>query len=150
MPGFIPQIRLYQEWLLKERGLAFDGFSELREWSVTDLEAFWRSIWEHHDLRSPTPFARALGLEVMPGAVWFDGVQLNYAKQVLRHGETAAAAGQPAIIAEDERGAVRTIAWPELRRQVAAFAVTLRKLGIQPGDRVVAYLPNIPETVVAF
>jgi len=150
MPAFVPQIRLYQDWLRDEHGLVFDGFPALRQWSVTDLEAFWQSVWTYNDLRSPTPFGCALGCERMPGAVWFPGAQLNYAAQVLRHVEAAEAAGQPAIIAEDEQGDTREIAWPELRRQVAAFAATLRELGILPGDRVVAYLPNRPETIVAF
>lgn len=150
MPNFIPQIRLYQNWLRDQRGLAFEGFAALHHWSVTDLEGFWRSIWDYNDLRSPTPLSRALGRDQMPGAVWFEGAKLNYAAQVLRHVEAAASAGQPAIIAEDERGATRHMAWPELRAQVAAFAAALRHLDIRPGDRVVAYLPNLPETVVAF
>lgn len=122
----------------------------MRQWSVTDLEAFWSSIWHYNNLHSPTPFARALGQERMPGALWFEGARLNYAAQVLRHVDAAAAAGQPAIIAEDEQGATCEIDWHDLRAQVAAFAATLRDLGIAPGDRVVAYLPNRPETVVAF
>lgn len=150
MPSFNPQIRLFQNWLRDERGLAFDDYEALRQWSVVDLEAFWRSVWDYHDLRSPTPFAHALEREQMPGAVWFEGARLNYAEQVLRHVEAAAAAGQPAIVADDEAGWVREIGWPELRTQIAAFAATLRSHGIRPGDRVVAYLPNRPETVIAF
>lgn len=150
MPDFIPQIRLYQDWLRDERGLAFETFADLRCWSVTDVEGYWRSIWDYHDLRSPTPFAKALGREAMPGAAWFEGATLNYAAQVLRHAQAAHAAGQPAIVAEDEAGTVRELSWPNLHRQVAAFAASLSDLGVEPGDRVVAYMPNIPETVVAF
>src|SRR5690606_13140879 len=74
----------------------------------------------------------------------------NYARQVLRHVDAAHAAGQPALIAEDERGRVRVLSWPELRRQAAALALHLQAQGVQPGDRVAAYLPNIPEAIVAF
>lgn len=150
MPDFIPQIRLYQDWLRDRRGLTFRSFGELWRWSVTDLEAFWRSIWDYHDLRSPTPYARALGREAMPGAVWFEGARFNYAAQVLRHVEAAHAAGQPCIVSEDELGTMRELSWPTLRRNVAAFAASLQALGVEPGDRVVAYMPNIAETVIAF
>lgn len=150
MPEYVPRIRLYQKWLTATRGLRFDDYAAFHRWSVTDIEAFWRSIWDRHGLRSPTPFARALGREAMPGAVWFEGATLNYADQVLRHADAAHAAGQPAIVAEDEGGGAVELSWPELRRQVAAFAVGLRGLGVEPGDRVVACLPNGPEAAIAF
>lgn len=145
----IPQMKLYRDWLARERGLAFTDYEEMWRWSVADLEAFWRSIWDYHDLTSPTPWTKALTKEQMPGAMWFDGAQVNYARQVLRHVEPAHAAGQPAIIAENELGEVRQVSWPELRRQVASMAITLRELGVESGDRVVAYLPNGPEAIVA-
>ena len=86
----------------------------------------------------------------MPGARWFPGAQVNYAHEVLRHVDAAHAAGMPAIVSENERGEVREMSWPELRRQVASCALALRALGVQRGDRVAAYLPNVPETMVAF
>ena len=146
---FVPQMRLYREWLGAARGLQFEDFAALRRWSVTDLEGFWRSIWDYHDLRSPTAFDRVLAREAMPGALWFPGARVSYAAQVFRHVAAAEAAGQPAIVAEDETGKVRILGWRELRRQVASVALTLRELGVERGDRVVAYLPNRPETVVA-
>ena len=145
----IPQIRLYQDWLRDKRNLSFASYDDLWRWSVTDLDAFWQSIWDYHDLASPTPYARVLARDQMPGAVWFDGAQVNYASQVLRHVEPAHAAGQPAIIADNELGEAREVSWPELKRQVASMALTLRELGVVRGDRVAAYLPNTPETVVA-
>lgn len=149
-PPFTPQIRLFQDWIAETRGLRFNSYEEFWRWSVTDLDAFWRAIWEYDQMLSPTPFEAALVEERMPGAVWFRGAQVNYATQVLRHVEAAEAAGLPAIIAEDERGLVREMSWPELRRQVASLALSLRALGVGRGDRVVAYLPNIPEAAVAF
>ncbi|MBS0363509.1 MAG: acetoacetate--CoA ligase, partial [Proteobacteria bacterium] len=99
---------------------------------------------------SPTPYAAGLADDRMPGAVWFPGVQINYARHALRHVEAADAAGQPAIIAEDESGRVTTLSWPDLRRKVSALALKMRELGIAPGDRIAAYLPNRPEAAIAF
>ncbi|HOY77862.1 MAG TPA: acetoacetate--CoA ligase [Hyphomonadaceae bacterium] len=145
----VPQMKLYRDWLARERGLSFADYGAMWSWSVSDLEAFWRSIWDYHTLASPTPWARALTKEQMPGAVWFEGAQMNYAQQVLRHVGPAHAAGQPAIIAENEQGESRELSWPELRRQIASLALTLRDLGVKRGERVVAYLPNGPEAIIA-
>ncbi|SDM05503.1 acetoacetyl-CoA synthetase [Oryzisolibacter propanilivorax] len=145
----VPRIRRYQEWLQARHGLAFQDYDALWRWSTTELEAFWHSVWEYFAIQSPTPYTAVLERNVMPGARWFPGAQVNYARQVLRHVEAAHAAGQPALIACNERGQRRDISWPELRRQCAALALHLRAQGVQPGDRVAAYLPNIPETIVA-
>jgi acetoacetyl-CoA synthetase len=148
------QIERYQAFLQQTRGLAFDDYDALWRWSTTELDAFWLSLWEFFELQSPTPFERALCEDRMPGAVWFRGATLNYAAQALRHVDGAQAAGRPAIVASDEtqlaQGTLTELSWPELRRQVAALAAALQAMDVQPGDRVVAYLPNIPQTVVAF
>ena len=153
-PPCVPEIRRYQNWLRESRGLHFDSYDALWQWSVSDLGAFWQSIWDYFELQSPTPHAAVLQENTMPLARWFPGAQCNYAQQVLRHVKAASAAGLPALISHDEqslrRGAAREMSWPELRRQVAALALHLRSQGLQPGDRVAAYLPNIPETMVAF
>ncbi|WP_285413743.1 acetoacetate--CoA ligase [Variovorax sp. efr-133-TYG-130] len=149
----IPQIRLYQNWLREKRGLSFDSYDALWRWSVTELDAFWRSIWDYAAIQSPTPLApgaTVLAERRMPGAQWFPGAQVNYAREVLRHVDAAHAAGMPAIVSDNERGDVREMSWPEMRRQVASVALTLRALGVRRGDRVAAYLPNVPETMVAF
>jgi acetoacetyl-CoA synthetase len=145
-----PQMRLYTIWLRERRGLDFASYDDLWRWSVWDIEAFWRSIWDYHAVSSPTSYKRVLAAERMPGAVWFEGARVNFCAQVLRHVEAAEAAGQPAVIAENERGDVVELGWRELRRQVAALALTLRERGVGPGDRVAAYLPNGPEAIVAF
>lgn len=145
-----PQIRRYQHWLAQHRGLHFDRYDALWRWSVTDLDAFWQSVWDYFAVQSPTPHSAALGRNVMPGAQWFPGAQVNYAQQVLRHVEAAHAAGMPAVVADNEQGQVTELSWPELRRQVAALALHLQAQGVQPGDRVAAYLPNIPQAIVAF
>ena len=149
-PDHIPQIRLYQDWLREHRNRPFDRYDDLWRWSVTDLPGFWQSIWDYFELESPTPHTAVLTGTTMPDVHWFPGAQVNYARQVLRHVAPAHAAGLPAILSDDERGSVRELSWPELRRQVASLALALKDMGVAPGDRVCAYLPNIPETAVAF
>ena len=151
---FIPQITLYRQWLARERGLAFDSYDALWRWSTTDLDAFWQSVWDYFELQSPTPHTQVCDGAAMPYTRWFTGAQVNYARQVMRHVTPAAAAGLPAIIShnEDSLGhrAAAELTWPQLKQQVAALALHLRAQGVQPGDRVAAYLPNIPEAMVAF
>ncbi len=146
----LPQIRLYQDWLREHRQLRFASYDALWRWSVEDLDAFWQSIWDCFGIASPTPHSAVLADDRMPGASWFPGARVNYARQVLRHVDAAHAAGFPALIARNERGEHRELSWPELRRQVAAVALHLKAQGLQPGDRVAAYLPNVPEAIVAF
>ena len=149
-PPHKAQIRLYQDWLRDQRGLKFTTYDALWRWSTTDLDAFWQSIWDYFEMQSPTPHSAALARNAMPGAQWFPGAQVNYAAQVLRHVDAAHAAGLPAIVSSNEKLQQRELSWPELRRQVASLALHLQAHGVQPGDRVVAYLPNIPEAMVAF
>jgi len=150
----VPQIRLYQNWLRETRGLSFDSYDALWRWSTTDLNAFWQSIWDYYDLQSPTPHSVVCDGAPMPRTQWFVGAQVNYAQQVLRHVAPAHAAGFPAFLSHNEKSLgtapARSLSWPELRRQVASLALHLQAQGVQPGDRVAAYLPNIPETAVAF
>ena len=124
--SYVPQIHRYQAWLHEQRGLVFADYDALWRWSSTDLAAFWQSVWDYFDLQSPTSHRAVLEGDVMPHVRWFPGAQVNYARQVFRHVARAEAAGQPAIIAEDELGRVRTLGWHELQRQVAALAVGLR------------------------
>ena len=154
MPLPVPQITRYQKWLRDTRGLRFADYDALWRWSVDDLEAFWRSLWDYFAIESPTPFERVLSSVSMPGARWFDGAQVNYARQALRHADTAHAAGHPAMLFADEpmlaAGQVQEVSWPQLREQVGALASALRGMGVQRGDCVCAYLPNRPETAVTF
>ena len=154
-PAYIPQICLYQDWLRAQRGLQFDHYQDLWRWSTTELDTFWQSIWDYFDLHSPTPHTAALATNRMPGAQWFPGAQVNYSQQVLRHVDAAHAAGFPALVSHNEASleageSGQEMTWPELRRQVASLALHLRAHGLQPGDRVAAYLPNIPQAIVAF
>ena len=143
----------YMGWLEENRGLKFAGYAELWEWSVTDIDAFWTSIWEYFAVGPPvvpasTPApAPALAERAMPGARWFPTARLNYAAHMLRE---AGHDGEVAVLARSQtRGPVDLTA-AELRTQVARARAGLARLGVGPGDRIVAYLPNIPETLVAF
>ena len=146
---YIPQIRLYTEWLASKRGLHFDNYDALWRWSTTDLPAFWQSVWDYFEIQSPTPHSTVLIDRGMPDCTWFPGAQVNYTAQVFRHVDAATAAGLLAIVSENEQGVIRDLTWPELRRQVASLALHLKALGVQRGDRVAAYMPNILETMIA-
>ncbi|HEV7537050.1 MAG TPA: acetoacetate--CoA ligase, partial [Acidimicrobiia bacterium] len=140
------RIGRYLLWLEQHRGLTFAGYDDLWEWSVTDLDAFWTTVWEYFDVGSPTP-SPALAARAMPGARWFPTATVNYAAHMLRE---AGADGALAVLARSQtRGPVDLTAG-QLRRQVARARAGLARLGVGRGDRVVAYLPNIPETLVAF
>lgn len=136
----------FMHWLTQEQGLHFQDREDLWRWSVTHLEDFWSALWSYFQIRSSQPYTAVLTGHQMPGAHWFPGARLNYAEHVFRN----AIADEPALLFRSERQSLQTITWDELSRSVAAIAQSLRSLGIQAGDRVVAYLPNIPEAVIAF
>jgi len=140
------KITVFTDWLATERGLRFADYDALWRWSVDDLEGFWGAVWDYFAIPATTPRTRVLADARMPGAQWFPGVTLNYVDQVFRH----ATAARPAVISRNEAGLDRELGWDELQRQAGALAASLRGMGVRRGDRVVAYLPNIPETVVAF
>jgi acetoacetyl-CoA synthetase len=137
----------YMRWLKEEKNVAVGDYDELWEWSVTDLEGFWASIWEYCGIKASTPYERVLGKRGMPGAEWFPGAELNYAEHVLRH--AADHPDEPAILHQSEVRSLGEVSWAELQQKTAALAAGLRELGVQRGDRVAAYLPNVPEAVIA-
>lgn len=148
--GATTQLSQYQDWLVRHGGQRFGDYQALWHWSVTDLEGFWGSLWDFFAIESPSRYQRVLGDPVMPGARWFEGAKVNYARQVLRHAASAHQAGRPAIVSGGEGRELGELSWPELSARVAALATRLEAMGVEPGDRVAAYLPNIPETVIAF
>jgi acetoacetyl-CoA synthetase len=140
------RLREYMRWLEAERGLSFASYDDLWRWSVDDLEGFWSSIWDFFGVRADGEAERALGSREMPGAEWFAGTSLNYAEHVFADKDDA----ETAILHAAELRELGELRWGELRAQVAATAAGLRALGVERGDRVVAYMPNIPEAIVAF
>jgi acetoacetyl-CoA synthetase len=132
-------------WLRSERGLELPEYGDLWAWSVADPSGFWDALREFFGVRLTTPARTVLGDGAMPGAEWFPGAQLNYAGYLL----DVERAG-PALVSVHEDGTSEEWSGARLRREVAAFAAHLREQGVQVGDRVVGYLPNVPEAVVAF
>jgi acetoacetyl-CoA synthetase len=136
----------YMRWLEAERGRSFGDYAALWEWSVAELEEFWASIWDFFEVEASAPYSQVLAERVMPGASWFEGAELNYAQHIFRGKRDA----DVAVLHASELRPLGELRWGELRDQVAAAAAGLRELGVGRGDRVVAYLPNIPEALVAF
>ncbi|MGZ4278968.1 MAG: AMP-binding protein, partial [Solirubrobacteraceae bacterium] len=129
------------------RAIGREGpYDELWQWSVDDLDGFWASIWEHFDVQAAEPYERVLGDRTMPGAQWFPGARLSYAEHLFRGKDDAAVAIRHA----SELREVGELTWGELRDMTARVAAGLRRLGVGEGDRVVAYMPNIPEAIAAF
>jgi acetoacetyl-CoA synthetase len=136
----------FTRWLERERGLSFHGYAELWQWSVDDLDGFWSAIWEFFDVQADGSPSPVLASRQMPGARWFPGARLNYAEHVFAGKDD----GEVAILHASELRDLDELTWSELREQVAAVAEGLRALGVERGDRVVAYVPNVPEAIVAF
>jgi acetoacetyl-CoA synthetase len=136
----------YMRWLQSDRGLRFPDYHSLWKWSVTELEQFWASIWDHFGVRSASTYSQVLADRRMPGASWFEGAELNYAEHLFREKP----AGEVAVLHASELRDLDRLTWGELREQVARIAAGLRSLGVERGDRVVAYLPNTPEALIAF
>jgi acetoacetyl-CoA synthetase len=123
------------------RRVGLGSWAELWRWSVDDLPGFWQAVWDFYGVQASAPPRAVLEEPAMPGARWFGGAELNYAEHVLARAGT--------ILAYDEAGGPRVISPAELRGRVGAFAAHLRELGVRRGDRVVAYVPNVPEAIVA-
>src|SRR5215216_4779959 len=136
----------YMRWLAAERGLAFDDYRSLWEWSATEIEEFWASIWEFFDIEASATYAEVIPDRAMPGATWFPGAELSHPEHIFRGKRDA----NTALYHASELRDLGELTWGELREQVAATGAGLRALGVGKGDRVVAYMPNIPETLIAF
>jgi acetoacetyl-CoA synthetase len=147
-PADVESARLtdYMRFLERTRGLRFEGYADLWAWSVRELEAFWASLWDYFGVRAARGYDAVLPDRAMPGARWFPGAVLSYAEHVF----AAKDDGAVALVHASELRPLEQTTWAGLRAETAAAAAGLRALGVGPGDRVVAYLPNIAETVAAF
>jgi len=137
----------FMRWAGERRGHPFADYAELWRSSVEEVEEFWAGIWEFCGVRASRPYERVLDSREMPGARWFAGAELNYAENLLLRDRDP---GEVAVLHTSELRELDTLTWGELSAQVAAAAGGLRVLGVRRGDRVVAYMPNIPETLIAF
>jgi acetoacetyl-CoA synthetase len=137
----------FMGWAGERHGVRFADYEEMRRWSLSELEEFWADIWEFCSVRASKPYERVLDSSTMPGARWFAGAELNYAENMLLRDRDPT---EVAVLHASELRPLQELTWGELSEQVANVAGGLRTLGVGRGDRVVAYMPNIPETLVAF
>jgi acetoacetyl-CoA synthetase len=135
----------YMRWLIEERDVALKDYDAAWRWSVDDLEGFWGSIWDHFEVHSSKPYDRVLADPSMPGAEWFPGTRINYAEHLL----TGKPDDRVAILHASETRELAEMTWGELRDLTARVRQGLVQAGVGRGDRVAAYLPNIPETIAA-
>ncbi|AFQ49935.1 acetoacetate--CoA ligase [Burkholderia cepacia] len=138
----------FMAWLEADHDLTFADYDALWRWSISEPDAFWSSLWQWFDVRHDGSARRVTDGAPMPRTRWFPDARVNYAEHVLQHAAHADAA-QPAFHYASETQPLRTLSLVELASQVRRVATRLRELGVQPGDRVVAYLPNVPECAIA-
>jgi acetoacetyl-CoA synthetase len=141
------EVGRFMEWMRDERGHDFADYEALRRWSIADLEGFWAAVWDFFGVRAHRGYDRVLADPRMPGARWFTGAELNYAEHLVGRDEDR---DRVAVLAQSQTRPPQELTFGDLREQVARARAGLERLGVGPGDRVVAYLPNIPETLVAF
>lgn len=137
----------YQRWLAEEHGVATQSYEELHRWSIENLDQFWETIWSRYGVigeRGAGPVRE--GSEIH-STRWFPGAKVNYAENLLK--QAALTPHAEAVVGVHESEARTSLTWSELRGQVGALAEALRQMGVRPGDRVCAVLPNIPEAIVA-
>jgi acetoacetyl-CoA synthetase len=137
----------FTRWLAENRGLRFADYAELWRWSVADAGGFWGALWDYFEIQSATPYESVVSGE-MPRARWFSGCSINFVEHLLRH-ERHAAPDETAIVHSSELHGPQYITWHELGAAVRTLATRLRALGVTRGDRVVSYMPNVPETAIA-
>ena len=138
-------LHAFRTWLKDTRNLEFDSLYDLRHWSVDHLEDFWQAIWDYFRIEASSPPSAVLGRKEMPGADWFPGAKLNYAQHILRREKP----GAEAMFYASESSPLQAVSWEEFAGNVRILATQLRAMGIKPGDRVAAYMTNIPEAVTA-
>ena len=135
----------YRVWLKQRHNLEFSSYQELRRWSLEHLDDFWQSIWDYFRIETSSPPTAVLGKRTMPGAQWFPGSKLNWAQHIMRNEKP----GKTALLYSSETQPLAELDWRILGNDVRKLATRLREFGIKPGDRVAAYLPNVPEAVTA-
>ncbi|MEJ2112459.1 MAG: AMP-binding protein [Flavobacteriaceae bacterium] len=136
----------YQEWLQQNYNLKFENYQCIWEWSLDHIDLFWESIWKYFKIISHSSYKNVLVDNGMPNCKWFEGATLNYSEHIFRHKDE----NKTAIYFGNESGKYSEITWKELKQKVASMAHYLKSLGVTKGDRVVAFLPNIPEATISF
>ena len=144
---FISETNLedYIKWLETEKSLSFDSYDALWIWSIEDISAFWESLLDYFEIISDGQYQKVLSQRDMPGVMWFEGLRLNYAEHIFRY----KSAQETALTFINECG-LTDISWAKLEAGVASMRSFLIDRGVSKGDRVAAFMPNIPETIIAF
>lgn len=140
------QLSNYLQWLEDRKDLHFNDYSALWRWSVEHPADFWESIWQYFEIQARTPYTSVMSDDPMPDTKWFSGATLNYAEHLCRNKKDT----DTAIVFQSERYPLQRISWRELKADVGSLTAFLQDQGVTAGDRVVAYLPNIPQATVSF
>ena len=139
------QMDAFRKQINARYNLSINDYHELHQWSVTHITDFWKAIWGFMSIEFSSDYTQVVDDETkMPGAKWFEGAQFNFAENLLR-----IRSDKPAIQFKGEGQPVRTLSYIELFSEVENLASALRKMGVQKGDRVVGFMPNMPETIIA-
>ena len=138
-------ITQFIQWLAQEHNLSFATYNDLWQWSVDNIEQFWSCLWDFGQIVASAKGEVVLASNEMPGASWFPEAKLNYAENIFANMQE----DQPALLYEDEENEFIEISWQQFYEKTAVFQGILKAMGVQKGDRVVAYLPNIPEAIIA-
>jgi len=136
----------YENWLEENYDLRFSSYEELWKWSVENIDVFWESLWKYFDIISYSDYSKVTSTHKMPGVKWFEGATLNYSEHIFR----MKSADRPALIFATETGEKAEMSWSELEQKVASVRAFLEDEGVGKGDRVAAYIPNIPEAIIIF
>lgn len=139
-------ITLFTQWLEEKKMLSFSNYEELWSWSCDNIELFWEYIMEYYDIETKGEYSKVVSSHLMPGVKWFEGLKVNYTHQLFKNRITH----HPALISKSEIRKTKEVSWDELYTKVASVSKFLKEKGIKMGDRVVAFSPNIEESVVAF
>ena len=140
-------VNQFLSWLAVNRNQSLADYESLWQWSVDDISGFWASLWDYFDVQSDTPYNKVLSGKGMQGARWFDGSKVNYAEHMLRAERNTP--DQTVFHHLSETRELAQMSWREVGSQVRKLATRLREMGLEPGDRVVSYMPNVPETAIA-
>jgi len=135
----------FQNWLRTHKNVKFNNYHDLWQWSVDNIEDFWESIWDYFNVISHKPNKKILS-GIMPECKWFEGATLNYSEHIFRNANP----DETAIYFGNEAGTFKEMSWHELKQKVASMATYLKSVGVAKGDRVVAFLPNVPEATISF
>lgn len=138
-------ITQFIQWLNLHKGYDISTYDELWRWSVDNIEDFWSTIWKFFDIKASKTYTNVLENQEMPGSIWFSGARLNYSEHAMTRKDD-----HDAIVYKSETRSISSMSYRELHLEVAAVAAGLRSLGVGKGDRVAAYVPNIPEALIAF